>query len=411
MTEAPRTIRQAFPGLRDDNAQVLIENSRLRDCPPGTVICSEGRVESAFYIILVGEVSVTARMADGTNRQLAHLGPGRFFGEMALIEDKPRTATVTAVDDVAVLELSKDTFDLLLKRSPAMASAMLRTLTANLRETDRAAIEDLSLKNAALTQALEDLKAAQAELIVRERMARDLEIAHTVQKSLLPSAFPSIGGWSIHGRNDPARAVGGDYFDVITLDERHVALLLADVADKSVQAALYMAVLRTLFVAESRRGSPPAETVLAVHRGYYAAALHSSFATAFYGVLDISTGAFQYVRAGHEQPLVLRDRGQRTERLAAEGRFLGMVESLSLEQRETTLNAGDVLLLFSDGVTDAVDASGTMYGMARFTAIAEQLAHVSARAICDGIVADILRFQGEADAADDITLLVVARRD
>ena len=411
MTEASRTLRLAFPGLRDDNARVLIESSRVRGYPAGTVICNEGRVESAFYIILAGEVSVKAQMADGTSRQLAQLGPGRFFGEMALIEDKPRTATVAAVDDVSVLEISKDTFDLLLKRSPAMASAMLRTLTANLRETDRAAIEDLSLKNAALTQALEDLKAAQAELIARERMARDLEIARTVQKSLLPSTFPRIGGWSIYGRNDPAQAVGGDYFDAIALDERHVALLVADVADKSVQAALYMAVLRTLFVAESRRRLPPAETVLAVHRGYYDTAYRSSFATAFYGVLDTSTGAFQYVRAGHEQPLVLRDRGQRKERLAAEGRFLGMVGNLSLEQRETTLNAGDVLLLYSDGVTDAVDTSGTIYGMDRFTAIAEQLAHVSAQAICDGIIADILRFRGDADAADDITLLVVVRRD
>lgn len=411
MSEAHRTVRLAFPGLRDDNVRVLIENSRLRDCPPGTEICREGRVESAFYVILAGEVSVTARMADGASRQLAHLGPGRFFGEMALIEDKPRTATVAALNDATVLEISKDTFDLLLTRSPAMASAILRTVTANLRQTDRAAMEDLSRQNAALTRALEDLKAAQTELIARERMARDLEIAHTVQKSMLPSTFPTIEGWSIHGRNDPALAVGGDYFDVIALDERHVALLLADVADKSVQAALYMAVLRTLFVAESSRGKPPAETVLAVHRGYYATALNNSFATAFYGVLDTLTGAFQYVRAGHELPLVLRDGGRRSEELAARGRFIGMIEDLSLEQRETTLKAGDVLLLFSDGVTEAFDTSNAMYGMDRFTAIARHLAHESAQTICDGIVADIARFRGDADAADDITLLVVARRD
>ncbi len=409
VTDIQSTLIEVFPGLRADTAQRLIEHAPLRECPSGTVLCREGVIETVFFIIVAGEVDISARMADGAGRHLARLGPGRFFGEMALIEDKPRTATVVTVGATAVLEISKDLFMSLLTEVPAVAYAILRTVTANLRATDQASIKDLSRKNAELAQALEDLKAAQAELVVRERMARDLEIARGVQQRLLPSSFPEPDGWSIHGRNDPARLVGGDYIDTIMLDDDHVALLLADVADKSVHAALYMAVLRTLFAVESKRRRPPAPTVLAVHDGYLATANQDSFATAVYGVLELSTGTLQYVRAGHEPPVVLRDGGRRIERLKADGRFLGFVNNLTLEQRTTTLGPGDALLIYSDGVTDAVDADGNSYGLERFIAVTERLAGASARQVCDGVFEDIYRFRGETEAADDITLLVVTR--
>ena len=409
MTDAETRLIQAFPGLRANTAQSLIEHARLRDCPPQTVLCHEGEVESEFFIVVAGEVDITARMADGARRHLARLGPGRFFGEMALIEDKPRTATVQAVGNVTVLEVSKNRFTSLLKRSPTIAYAILRTVTANLRATDRAAIEDLSRKNAELARAIEDLKAAQAALVVRERMARDLEIARDVQQSLLPSDYPVMGGWCFHGHNDAARFVGGDYLNAVVLDDGHIALLLADVADKSVHAALYMAVLRTLFVVEANRGLPPRETVLAVHEGFYATAHLDSFATAFYGVLNLSTGELQYVRAGQEPPLLLRDAGRRIEKLEADGRFLGMFPGLRLEQRSTVLEPGDALIVYSDGVIDALDANGDSYGMERFVATAKCLAGGTAREICEGVFEDLFGFRRETEATDDITLLVATR--
>ena len=409
MTDIQTTLIQVFPGLRADTAKRLVEHARLCEYPVETMLCHEGNVETVFFIILAGEVDIMTRMADGTSRHLARLGPGRFFGEMALIEDKPRSATVTTISTVTVLEISKDTFTSLLTQVPVIAYAILQTVTANLRAADRAAIKDLSRKNAELAQALKDLKAAQEELVARERMARDLEIARDVQQSLLPSSFPEKEGWSIHGHNDPARMVGGDYMDAIELDDDHVALLLADVADKSVHAALYMAVLRTLFVAEAKRHPSPSETVLAVHDGYLAAAGLNSFATAFYGVLEFSTGMLQYVRAGHESPLLLRDRGRRIEKLDADGRLLGIYDGLTLEQRETTLEPGDALLIYSDGVTDALDADGNSYGKERFIATAERFAGILARKVCDGIFEDIYRFRGETEATDDITLLVATR--
>ena len=210
--------------------------------------------------------------------------------------------------------------------------------------------------------------------------------------------------------SEPAqREVGGDYFDAIRLDDRRIALVLADVADKSVQAALYMAVLRTLFVAESKRGLSPRETMLAVHRGFFDAARHgATFATAFYGVLDLGDGSLRYVRAGHELPIVVRAAGG-MDALDADGRFIGMVEDLDLEERRTTLEPGDVLLVYSDGVPDAVDLDYASYGMDRFRHVAQRHARASAAGLCDRVFEDVRRYRGNAPAQDDITLLVAKR--
>lgn len=403
-------IRQAFPGLSLAEVGSLLRQSELRTHPPATALCHEGRHEDIFYILLSGEVEISVSMPDGAVRHLARVGAGRFFGEMALIDDSPRTATATTVSESTVVEVSKATFSSLLMRRPPVARAILRTVTANLRATDRATIADLSRKNAELYLALQDLEAAQAELVARERMARDLEIAGQVQKSLLPQDFPQVQGWSIYGCNIPAREVGGDYFDVMQLDSRNLALVVADVADKSVQAALYMAVLRTLFVAESPRARSPRDTVLAVHRAFCAAVRQANtFATVFYGVLDIARASLVYVRAGQDYPFMLRDGGQRLEWLDAPGRFIGMVEDLDLEEREISFNPGDTLMIYSDGMPDAVNSGNASYGMDRFQHVVMQNAAAETRDLCNLALEDVGRHQEEAPTEDDITLLAVRR--
>lgn len=403
-------IRQAFPGLSPADAGSLLQQSEIRTYPPGTALCHEGRHEDVFYILMGGEVDITVSMPDGALRRLARVAAGRFFGEMALIDDSPRTATATTASESTVVEVSKATFSSLLMRRPPVARAILRTVTANLRATDRATIADLSRKNAELYQALQDLEAAQAELVARERMARDLEIAGEVQKSLLPQEFPRVRDWSIYGCNIPAREVGGDYFDVMQLDSGHFALVVADVADKSVQAALYMAVLRTLFVAESKHNRSPRDTVLAVHRGFCEAVRQANtFATVFYGVLDTARASLAYVRAGQDYPFLLREGGRRLEWLDPPGRFIGMIEDLDLEEREISFNPGDTLMIYSDGMPDAVNPGNASYGMDRFQRIVMQNAAAETRDLCNVALEDVGRHQEEAPTEDDITLLAVKR--
>jgi sigma-B regulation protein RsbU (phosphoserine phosphatase) len=285
---------------------------------------------------------------------------------------------------------------------------MIRHITANLRTADQAAIKDLSQKNAELARAYDELKAAQADIVAKERMERELEIAGEVQRNLLPAQFPTTPGYTYAARNAPARHVGGDFFDVLRVDNEHVGLLMADVSDKGVHAALIMAVTRTLFVAHARRSVSPAEVALAVHNGLLEVAENDDmFVTVFYGVLNLPTGELCYVRAGQDKPLLFRKAGGPPERLDAEGRFLGMLPGLTLEEKLITVEPGDLLVSYSDGVPDAVNTANESYGPERLVALLEAGRTNTADQVCDAILDDVFAFRGAAPAFDDITVLVM----
>ncbi len=411
MTDSTEIIRQVFVGLDEEEAAALAIAAERRAYPPGTVLCREGNVEHVFYILVDGMVAITHQLGDGGTRHLSTAGAGQFFGEMGLIENKPRAASVSTIDDTTVLEFSEDVFNSLLKKNPSVAISLLRGITANLRASDKASIADLTHKNVELAKAYADLKAAQAEIVAKEKLEHELEIAAELQQSLLPTVFPSVKGWTFAGRNVPARTIGGDLYDVIQVDDEHIGLLMADVSDKSIHAALFMAVTRSLFLPESRRSLSPQAVALGVHRWLLEMSANSNmFVTAFYGVLTPATGRLRYVRAGQDRPLLLRHNESGYTEIDAEGRFLGMLEGLTLEEREVTLAPGDTLIMYSDGVPDTVKDGDEPYGLERLIALLDKNRDGSAQQICDAIFNDVFAYQGDAPAFDDITVLI-ARAD
>ncbi len=412
LTEIPlhpaAVVRQAFPDISEVEVQALSSVAEMRSYPAGAYLCHEGAVEEVFYIVAQGQAAVTHDLGRGERHLYALRQPGEFFGEMSLIDNKPRTADVTTVCPTTVLEISKGAFLDFLARSPTIALAVIRRITENMRASDRATIEDLTRKNAELARAYQELRAAQAELVKKERFERELEIAGEVQRSLLPSRFPQTPGYSYAARNEPARHVGGDLYDVIQVDDNHVGLLMADVSDKSVHAALIMAVTRTLYLAHARRSLSPAVVSQAVHLGLLeVSSTEDMFVTAFYGVIDLRSGKLRYIRAGQDCPLLYRAGGSQPEILDADGRFLGMLPNLALEEREIWLNPGDVLIAYSDGVTDAMNVENQPYGPERLAALLSGLRSASAEEICSAIFADVYKYRGEAPAFDDITALVL----
>ncbi len=411
MPDVGEVLRQAFKGVSDAELAALCQVAQLRSYPAGTVLCHEGEIEHVLYIVADGQAAITHRLAPGLPRLIAVRHPGEFFGEMALIERKPRTASVTTLTDAAMLEISEEVFNDFLGKSPNMALSMIKHITANLRASDQAAIADLTQKNAELARAYDELKAAQAALVANERLERELEIAGEVQRNLLPAHFPSAPGYSFAGRNVPARQVGGDLYDVIDLGAEHVGLLMADVSDKSVHAALIMAVTRTLYMAHARQSLSPAEVSLAVHNGLLEISDNDDmFVTVFYGVLEQPTGRLVYVRGGQEKPLLFRAAGDPPEKLEASGRFLGMLPGLVLEERAITLEPGDLLVAFSDGVPDAINSAQESYGYQRLTNLLERERQAPADVVCNAVFDDVFAFRGPAEAFDDITVLV-ARAD
>ncbi len=407
MNDKSAFIRTVFEGLDEPEVNALITSAVENTYPVGTVLCREGNVEGTFYIVVNGNVAVTRRLQDGGTRQLSQRKGGEFFGEMALIERKPRAATVVTTTETTVLEISEQDFNRLLIANPKVALSLLRGITATLRASDQASIADLSRQNTELAKAYAELKAAQQQIVAKEKLEHELDIAAKLQQGLLPTVFPEVAGWSFDGRNSPARTIGGDLYDVIPVDDEHVGLLMADVSDKSIHAALFMAVTRSLFIPESRRSLSPRTVAMAVHHWLLQVSSDDNmFVTAFYGVLTPATGRLRYVRAGQDRPIWIRHGEHDYAELDGSGRFLGMLEELELEEKEVYLKPGDMLVMYSDGVPDAINEAGENYGLERLVKMIGEQRDASAKGVVDAIFSDVLTFRGTAQAFDDITLLV-----
>ena len=174
-----KILLRAFPGIPRDEAQELISSGGVRTYPPNTVMCHEDAFESVFYIILEGEVKVTKAIAHDQVRFLTELYAGDFFGEMAIIHNAPRAATVTSVHPTTVLEIHKDAFNALLRHSASLARAMVHEVSRRLRENDAMAIEDLRMKAGELASAYQQL--AEQEYARREFLTT---IAHELRTPL-----------------------------------------------------------------------------------------------------------------------------------------------------------------------------------------------------------------------------------
>jgi len=251
------------------------------------------------------------------------------------------------------------------------------------------------------------LEAAQAELVIKERIERELELAHQVQESMLPHSFPVVPGYTLAARYEPARQVGGDFYDMFILDDDHFGIVVADVADKGLPAALYMALTRSLLLAEARRERSPRTTLQNVNTLLLDLGELNGFVSVFYGVVECSSHRLVYARAGHERPLLLR--ADQIHKLGGRGTVLGIQESdsLNLSEEEHDLQPGDRIILYSDGLCDVMNESGAFFGLDRLQAIVLDQAELPIMALSQAIFDILAKFRGQAEQFDDMTLLAL----
>ncbi|MGD2207042.1 MAG: SpoIIE family protein phosphatase, partial [Anaerolineae bacterium] len=270
----------------------------------------------------------------------------------------------------------------------------------------------VAIQRARLTEELQDkiaqLEAAQAGLVQKERMERELQLAREVQQSVLPRIFPSVPGYAFSARNEPAREVGGDFYDVILLDEDRFGLVIGDVSDKGMPAALYMALTRSLILAEARRERSPCAVLSNVHRLLRELGQPNLFVTVFYGVIDGPAKRLTYVRAGHERPFLLRD-GE-VQSLGGEGTFLGFpdLDDLHLSEEVVSLLTGDRLVLYTDGLTDILGPNDQTLGRDRLGDLLNSHVARPPDELCAAAFTDMVAYQASAVQYDDMTMLVVA---
>ncbi len=252
------------------------------------------------------------------------------------------------------------------------------------------------------------------ELAQQERLEREMEVGRDIQASFLPQSYPQAPGWEISAVWRAARQVGGDFYDFIPLapsaEGDRWGLVIADVADKGVPAALFMALSRTLLRTAAINRVSPGDTLKRVNELILSDARSEQFVTIFYAVWEPATGRLCYAVGGHNPPLLTNAAGE-VQPLPGRGIALGVVEQVDYQEQEVILKPGDSLLMFTDGVTDAINAQYQEFGLARVCAALARSHAQPAQAMAQAVVADVEAHVHGIEAFDDMTLVVLKRME
>jgi sigma-B regulation protein RsbU (phosphoserine phosphatase) len=249
--------------------------------------------------------------------------------------------------------------------------------------------------------------------VERGRLERELQMAREVQASLLPHETPQIPGWEFAARWQPAREVAGDYYDFFSLEGGRLGLLIADVSGKGMPAALFMALTRSTVRASVGYTPSPAEGIALANRLICADSTGGTFVTLFYALLDPATGEMSYVNAGHNPPLLCRGSAHIESAQLAEltrtGMALGVVADTSFEQHTVQLEHGDCVLLYTDGVTEAMDAQEQVFGDERLRRVLLAQRHAPVADVIGALEGALQGYVGDSLPFDDITIVAVRR--
>jgi len=250
----------------------------------------------------------------------------------------------------------------------------------------------------------------QREMVARERLEHEIQLARQIQQTFLPERLPEYPDWELAALWKTARQVGGDFYDVIELPDKQLGLFIADVSDKGMPAALFMALTRTLVRAAVSETSSPAEALQRVNNLIIPNNQQEMFVTAVYAVLSLETGELTYANAGHNPPLWMRNRRGEIESLMRTGMALGVVEGTLIEERRIHLEPDDNLLLYTDGLTEAFSPQEELFGVERLHQIIQANLTLTAHELLGTIEAAVNTHMGLLPPDDDLTMLAVRRK-
>ena len=397
-----------FTDLPTDELDRLMSELEVVNLASGEFLFREGDIGEQLYIVVSGELEIVMGPETGDVLVLNTLHEGEYIGEMSLIQPGGlRTAGARARGDVVLLSMSRTQFKDLLQRHPELAKSMVSVLSQRLVNTNVQTFRGLTEKNRQLQQAYDELKAAQEQLIEKERMERELKVAADIQMSILPDVLPVNPAYDFGGRILPARQVGGDFYDVFELGDNKLGVLIGDVADKGVPSAIFMARAHALIIAEADGATNPGDVLRMANKHITRLEKSTQFVTALYGVLDATTGEFAYARAGHEPPLLLTADGKVQRIPHKPGMALGLWEDIALDEYSLTLPKDSLLVMFTDGMTDCRNPKGEPFGLERIKTTVSELRSFSAQASCDELLNRLLAYQNGSKQDDDVTLLAV----
>jgi sigma-B regulation protein RsbU (phosphoserine phosphatase) len=268
-------------------------------------------------------------------------------------------------------------------------------------------LDEIRSKNVELQESLDNLRRTRS---AKERMESELNIGREIQMSMLPFSFPAFphrSDFDVHAALHPAREVGGDFYDLFLIDDNHFCFCVGDVSGKGVPAALFMAVTKTLIKSRAANDLSPASILSHVNTELAQRNESCMFVTVFLAILDLRRGELSYSNAGHNPPYLKRSSGELIRIDQRHGPIIGAAEGLAYKQDRLNLSTGDLVFLYTDGVTEAMNAGNELYTEERLKNLLSARTFSSVEEVVQAGTDDVWAFQGDAEQADDVTVLSV----
>ena len=373
--------------LSKEERSGLERECKWRGFRVGEYLFSRGSSGSEVFFLINGEVEILGVAASGQEFTLAHVDAGETIGEMAAIDGRPRSASVVAAQNSLVAVLSGERFRDVVRRHGDIGMALLKRLSSIVRTGDDSVIE-LSVHN--------------------ERMETELNIARDIQMSMVPfvfPAFPNRSEFTVFADLLPAREVGGDFYDFFFIDEDRFCICIGDVSGKGVPAALFMAVAKTLIKSRAMDDYSTASILTHVNDELSSNNKENMFVTLFIAIVNIASSNVVYTSAGHNPPYISQNNGTLQCLEKCHGPVAGAMEGMVYGEDEIVLGPQDIFFLYTDGVTEAMNAQGDLFSDKRLADLLITLNGIGAEQTVKDTITAVKEFEGATEQTDDITIL------
>lgn len=349
--------------------------------PAHHVLFEAGDLGDGLYILLEGKINIILK-----DHVLDRLGDGAIFGEMALVDRQPRSADAITATECKIVKIDEQLFAELSSQNPKFGLEVMRIMSIRMRRM----IDDE---------------------IKRQRLEQELAIGQKIQLSLLPKTTPQKTGWQFASCYRAARQVGGDFYDFIEspTNPHILTMTIADVTGKGVPAAIFMASMRSVIRTLCNEERNPAEVLTLTNKAVVHDTGSALFLSSVIGKLDLERSELTLANAGHEWPLWIKANQNDVESLYVPGVVLGAFHDIEPQEKKITIQSGDLLLFFTDGVSEARNEAGDFFGDERLQETAVAGKHDSAAELVARIETAVEAFTQGTPQSDDLTLLVIKK--
>ncbi|HMH19048.1 MAG TPA: SpoIIE family protein phosphatase [Burkholderiales bacterium] len=388
---------QLFREIPPRIVQELLESCPVREFAAETVVLSPGQTNEHIYMLLGGQLRVHLDAVDSANQILIDVGG--CIGELSIIDGKPVSAYVVAEQGCRLLIIPQEAFWARILPNPGIARNLLRVLTERMRRNNETILQGMR------------------QQLVYEHIQKELRLAREIQASMLPERQPGgsgAGALDICAAMEPAREVGGDLYDFFYVGEGELCFLVGDVSDKGLAAALFMArtmdivrVVTRLLRSKDGSAPQPEEIIACVNRELCQNNASFMFVTLFFGMLDLRSGRLRYCNAGHNSPYVVGTGGTATALSGVRSTPLGIKDDSDFRTASITLARDELLFVFSDGITEAMNAAGDFYTEERLERLLLACAGRPSAQVIDAVIDSVGQFVGEVAPSDDITAMAI----